>query len=208
MIQIPSKRVENVVEALSRLPGIGKKSALRLALYILKCDDTEAEFLSESILRMKKETQFCTICHNISDQNICSLCNNNSRNSSVVCVVEDVRDFMAIENTGQFNGRYHILGGIISPMDGVSPDDLTIDSLINRVEKEEIKEIILALPTTVEGDTTSYFIYRKLQHTSVKITAIARGVAIGDDLEYTDEITLGRSILHRLPYDGSSKRSN
>jgi len=207
--QIPSKKVENAVDALSRLPGIGRKTALRLALHILKGDDIEAEYLSNSILKMKKDIRYCTTCHNISDLEQCEICSNPLRQEGLICVVEDVRDFLAIENTGQFKGRYHILGGVISPMDGVSPSDLNLDSLIKRVEAEHIEEIILALPTTVEGDTTGYFIYKKLKDKPLKITTSARGVAVGDELEYTDEITLGRSILHRMPYEGSSsKRSS
>lgn len=208
MNQIPSKRVESAVEALSRLPGIGRKTALRLALHILKGDEIEAEYLGESIIKMKKETEYCKICHNISDHQYCEICSNPTRNDQVICVVEDVRDFMAIENTGQFSGKYHILGGVISPMDGISPTDLNIVSLTERIEKEDIKEIILALPTTIEGDTTGYYIYKKLKGTEINLTTIARGVSIGDELQYTDEITLGRSILHRMPYEGSSKRSS
>jgi recombination protein RecR len=207
--QIPSKKVENAVDALSRLPGIGRKTALRLALHILKGDDIEAEYLSDSILKMKKDIRYCATCHNISDFEQCEICANPMRQEGLICVVEDVRDFMAIENTGQFKGRYHILGGVISPMDGISPSDLNLESLISRVNNENIEEIILALPTTVEGDTTGYFIYKKLKDKPLKITTIARGVAVGDELEYTDEITLGRSILHRMPYEGSSsKRSS
>lgn len=208
MNQIPSKRVESAVEALSRLPGIGKKTALRLALHILKGDDIEAEYLGESIIKMKRETQYCRTCHNISDHEQCEICANPMRNESILCVVEDVRDFMAIENTGQFKGRYHILGGVISPMDGISPMDLNITSLTERIDKEEIKEVILALPTTVEGDTTGYYIYKKLKDKEITLTTIARGVAIGDELEYTDEITLGRSIMYRMPYEGSSNKSS
>ena len=208
MIQIPSKKVERVVEAFSRLPGIGKKTALRLALHILNQDEIDADFLGNSIISMKRDTKICTTCHNISDSETCDICANPLRNKGILCIVEDVRDFLAIENTGQYTGRYHILGGIISPMDGIGPNDLHINNIEYRIENEEISEIILALPTTVEGDTTCYYIYKKLSHSNVKITTIARGVAIGDELEYTDEITLGRSILYRHVYDGSLKRSS
>ncbi|PID94098.1 MAG: recombination protein RecR [Bacteroidetes bacterium] len=205
---MPSKYVQEAVNALSRLPGIGKKSALRLALHLLKGEEREAEFLGEALIKLRKETQYCNTCHNLSDQEECEICANPLRDDAILCVVEDVRDFLAIENTGQYKGLYHILGGVISPMEGVNPMDLNITSLIERIEGGGIKEIILALPTTVEGDTTSYYLYKRLQKMNVEVTTIARGVAIGDDLEYTDEVTLGRSIRFRVPYKESSKSSS
>ena len=200
-----SKLVENAVNELSRLPGIGKKTALRLALYLLKKDQHVAEALGNSIIKMRSEIVFCNRCHNISDGEVCEICANPKRESDLVCVVEDVRDVMAIENTGQYNGLYHILGGIISPIDGVGPNDLNIDSLVSRVRDETISEVILALSTTIEGDTTNFYLYRKLKEFDLSITTIARGVSVGDELEYADEVTLGRSLLNRLPYEGSAE---
>lgn len=199
-----SKLVENAVNELSRLPGIGKKTALRLALHLLKKEQHVAEALGNSIIKMRSEIVFCSRCHNISDGEVCEICANPKRENDLVCVVEDVRDVMAIENTGQYNGLYHILGGIISPIDGIGPNDLNIDSLVSRVRHEAINEIILALSTTIEGDTTNFYLYRKLREHDVSITTIARGVSVGDELEYADEVTLGRSLLNRLPYEGSS----
>jgi len=197
-----SKLLENAVGELSRLPGIGKKTALRLALHILKDDELYAEKLGDAIIKMRRDIRFCKRCNNISDNDICEICANHKRDENTVCVVEDTRDVMAIENTAQFNGLYHVLGGIINPMEGISPNDIAIRHLVERINTEDIKEIILALPATVEGDTTNYYIYKLVKEFGVKVTTIARGVAIGDELEYTDEITLGRSILNRLPYEG------
>ena len=198
-----SKLVEAAVNELSRLPGIGKKTALRLALHILKKDLPFAEFLGTAIIRMRQEVQFCRECHNISDSEVCEICSNEKRLKHTICVVEDIRDVMAIENTGQYNGIYHILGGIISPMDGIGPNELTIESLIQRVKAGNISEVIMALSTTIEGDTTNFYIYKKLKDLNVQVTTIARGIAIGDELEYADEVTLGRSILNRLPYENT-----
>lgn len=198
-----SRLVENAVNELSRLPGIGKKTALRLALHLLKKDEHVAEALGTALIRMRKEIVFCSQCHNISDGEVCEICSSPGRDRSTLCVVEDVRDVMAIENTGQFNGLYHILGGIISPIDGVGPNDLHIDSLIKRVADEEVAEVILALSTTIEGDTTNFYLFKKLKDFNVPITTIARGVSVGDELEYADEVTLGRSLLNRQPYDGN-----
>lgn len=198
-----SKLVENAVNELARLPGIGKKTALRLALHLLKKEDNVAESLGNSIIKMRGEIMFCTECFNISDSEICEICANPNRTKETICVVEDIRDVMAIENTGQYKGVYHILGGIISPMDGVGPNDLHIDSLINRVSQGNIQEVIMALSTTIEGDTTNFYIYKKLKDFKVTISTIARGIAIGDELEYTDEVTLGRSILNRMPYEST-----
>jgi len=196
-----SKLLESSVNELSRLPGIGKKTALRLSLYILKEDRQYAEKLGNAIIDMRNKIRFCKRCNNISDSELCEICMNHKRDENTVCVVEDTRDVMAIENTAQFNGLYHVLGGIINPMEGIGPNDIAIKQLIERINKEDIKEIILALPATVEGDTTNYYIYKLVKEFGVKVTTIARGVAIGDELEYTDEITLGRSILNRLPFE-------
>ena len=198
--KFPSRLLENAVEEFSRLPGIGRKTALRLVLHLLRNEESEVEDFSHSILQLKKEIKHCNVCHNISDTETCSICANPSRNESTVCVVESIRDVLSIENTQQFNGLYHVLGGIISPMDGIGPSDLEIDSLIERVKKGEIIEVILALSTTMEGDTTNFYIYKKLKNLEVRVTTIARGVSVGGELEYTDELTLGRSILNRLNY--------
>lgn len=200
-----SKLVEDAVNELSRLPGIGKKTALRLTLHLLKKENAVSEALGNAIIKMRNKIMFCSKCHNISDLEICEICSNPKREKEIVCVVEDIRDVMAIENTGQFNGVYHILGGIISPMDGIGPNDLNIESLINRVMETEIKEVIMALSTTIEGDTTNFYVFKKLKDLEVDITTIARGIAIGDELEYADEITLGRSILNRMPYENTLK---
>ena len=199
----PSKLLENAVMELSKLPGIGRKSALRLALHLLRKDISEVENLGNAVIKLRKEICYCRECHNISDAGLCSICASPKRDKSLICVVETTRDVMAIENTGQMSGVYHVLGGIISPMEGIGPEDLTIDNLISRVSTGDVKEIVLALPTTIEGDTTNFYLYRKLKEFSVKITTIARGVSIGDELEFTDEVTLGRSILNRTPYEGT-----
>ncbi|MEJ2595868.1 MAG: recombination mediator RecR [bacterium] len=201
MNEFSSKLLENAVDELSRLPGIGKKTALRLALYILREDSDLAHNLGKSLIRMRDEIMFCKKCNNISDHEICEICNNPKRDENTICVVEDTRDVLAIEKTSQFNGLYHVLGGIINPIEGIGPNDLTIRHLVERINRENIKEVILALPATVEGDTTNYYIYKLVREFNVNVTAIARGVAIGDELEYIDEVTLGRSILNRLPFD-------
>ncbi len=195
--------MERAVDELAKLPGIGRKTALRLALYMLKQKPSEVELLSEALVQMSQEIQFCKNCHNISDQEMCEICQNPQRDQSVICVVEDIRDIMAIENTSQFKGIYHVLNGIISPVEGIGPGDLNISTLITKVDEGKVEEIIFALPTTIEGDTTSYYIFKQLESKKIQVTTIARGVAIGDDLEYTDEVTLGRSILNRTPYQGS-----
>lgn len=201
-----SKLVESVVTEFSRLPGIGKKTALRLALHLLKKDTPFAETLGNAIIKMRTEVQFCRECHNISDSEVCEICASEKRLKNTICVVEDIRDVMAIENTGQYNGVYHILGGIISPMDGIGPNDLNIESLIQRVTSGNIAEVIMALSTTIEGDTTNFYIYKKLKNLNTRITTIARGIAIGDELEYADEVTLGRSILNRTLYESTLTR--
>ena len=203
MYNYPSKLLENAVNELSKLPGIGKKTALRLVLHMLRQDANNSIALGESIIKLRREINYCNCCHNISDSDTCLICSNPSRDLSLVCVVEDVRDVMAIENTNQFKGVYHVLGGIISPMDGIGPSDLYIESLVNKASKGIIKEVIMALSTTMEGDTTNFYIYKRLKEFDINVTTISRGIAIGDDLEYTDEITLGRSILNRIPYENS-----
>lgn len=199
-MEYSSKWLESAVNELSRLPGIGRKTALRLALYLLGKESGEVESFTGAILKMKQEIRSCRNCHNISDDDLCQICANQKRDQLLVCVVQDVRDVMAIENTGQFQGIYHVLGGLISPVEGVSPGDLTIASLVEKARTGKVREVIMALPATIEGDTTNYYIYKQLKGLNLLVTAIARGVAIGDDIEYTDEVTLGRSILNRIPY--------
>ncbi len=206
MNNFSSKLVENVVNELSKLPGVGRKTALRLALHLLNEEKSEVELLANGLLKMKEEVIFCKICHNISDVEVCNICTNPRRDASLICVVEDIRDVMAIENTSQFNGLYHVLGGIISPMDGVGPNDIKIKELVGRIKNGGINEIILALSATIEGDTTNFYIFRQLKDFDVSVSAIARGVAVGDELEYADEVTLGRSILNRLPYENSIRK--
>ncbi len=203
--QFSSSILENAVNEFSKLPGIGRKTALRLVLHILKQPESDAEIFSNSILQLRKEIVYCKVCHNISDTEVCRICANPSRDNEIVCVVENIKDVMSIENTQQFKGLYHVLGGIISPMDGIGPNNLEIESLIKRVQTESVKEVILALSTTMEGDTTNFYIFRKLAPFNIKITTIARGVAIGDELEYADEVTLGRSILNRIDFSNSFK---
>ena len=197
-----SKLIENAVEQFSKLPGIGKKSALRFALHLLKMSEEEVKQFGSSFITLKESIQFCSCCHNISDSEICDICASPSRDRSRICVIEDIRDVIAIENTGQYNGLYHVLGGIISPIDGKSPADLNIDTLLIKAKSGEHQEIILALKTTIEGDTTNFYLFKKLKDVEIKISTIARGVAFGDELEFTDEITLGRSILNRTTYQG------
>jgi recombination protein RecR len=204
--RFPSRLLENAVNEFAKLPGIGRKSALRLVLHLLKQDAQDVEIFGNSLIQLRNEIKHCKICHNISDTDICSICANPSRNPSVICVVENIKDVMSIENTQQFKGLYHVLGGIISPMDGVGPSDLEIDSLVNRITEGNTDEVILALSTTMEGDTTNFFIYKKLKNHNIKISTLARGVSIGDELEYTDEVTLGRSILNRMNFEDSLMR--
>ncbi len=203
--QFSSTILENAVNEFSKLPGIGRKTALRLVLHILKQPESDAEIFSSSILQLRKEIVYCKVCHNISDTEVCRICANPSRENETVCVVENIKDVMSIENTQQYRGLYHVLGGIISPMDGIGPNNLEIESLIKRVQTDNLKEVILALSTTMEGDTTNFYIFRKLAPFNIKITTIARGVAIGDELEYADEVTLGRSILNRIDFSNSFK---
>lgn len=204
----PSRLLENAINEFAKLPGIGRKSALRLVLHLLRQNTEDVNAFGNSLIELRSEIKHCKVCHNISDTEICRICSNPSRNESVVCVVENIRDVMSVENTQQFNGLYHVLGGIISPMDGIGPADLEIESLVKRIEKGEIIEVIMALSTTMEGDTTNFYIYRKLKDKNIKLSTLARGVSIGDELEYIDEITLGRSLANRVPYESSVGKYN
>ena len=201
MQQYPSQLLERAVEAFSQLPGVGRKTALRLVLHLLRQSTEDVDSFTDAVIRVKHDVKYCKVCHNISDNEVCSICSDPRRDASVVCVVENIQDVMAIENTQQFHGLYHVLGGIISPMDGIGPHDLEIESLVERVEEGTVKEVILALASTMEGDTTNFYISRKLKDTGVKLSVIARGISVGDELEYTDEVTLGRSILNRTPFE-------
>ena len=198
-----SKLLENAVDAVSQLPGIGKRTALRLVLHLLKQPSSQTHQLSEALNTLVDTIKLCEKCHNISDVVICEICSNSSRNPEIICIVEDVRDVMAIENTAQFKGLYHVLGGKISPIEGVGPQNLTIESLIDKVKSGNVNEIIFALSSTIEGDTTNFYIYKQLEKFKIKTSTIARGIAVGDELEYADEVTLGRSIVNRIPFDKS-----
>ena len=204
-MELPSKILQEAVDQLATLPGVGKRSALRYALHLLKEDELKVRDLSEALLRLKTDLHHCRYCHNVSDTEVCPICSSEKRQRGIVCVVENVQDVMAVENTQQYRGLYHVLGGVISPIDGISPSDLQIASLVERVRTgvpDAVEEVILALPTTMEGDTTNYYINKLLQPLEVRVTTLARGVAVGDSLEYADEITLGRSIAHRIPFEG------
>ena len=200
-MQFSSQLLENAVNEFAKLPGIGKKTALRLVLHLLKQEENNVQQFSEVIAKMRNEIKFCQRCYNVADGDICSICANSMRKQETICVVENIRDVIAIESTQQYNGTYHVLGGIISPLDGVGPDQLNIESLINRVQKEKTEEIIFALNPNIQGDTTIYYIQKKLQHTNIHITTIARGIAFGGELEYADELTLARSLQNRLPIE-------
>ena len=201
--QYPSELLEKAVQEFTKLPGVGRKTALRLVLHLLRQDTEEVLQFTETIAHMRQEVKRCRVCHNISDSDVCPICGDPRRDASIICVVENIQDVMAVENTQQYQGLYHVLGGVISPMDGIGPADLEIDSLVERVKEGGVKEVILALSSTMEGDTTNFYIFRKLApFTDVKMTIIARGISVGDELEYTDEVTLGRSILNRTPFDG------
>lgn len=202
-MEFPSKLLENAVMEVAQLPGIGKKTALRLVLHLLKNPSEQTLHLANALVKFREEIRFCKSCHNLSDKEICDICSSHQRNQQIICVVEDVRDVMAIENTGQFQGIYHVLGGKISPMEGIGPSQLHIESLVEKVKTNTVEEIILALSSTMEADTTNFYIFKKLEGLSVKISSISRGIAVGDELEYTDEVTLGRSILHRIPFEKS-----
>ena len=199
--QYPSQLLERAVAEFAKLPGIGRKTALRLVLWLLRQEDGEVEQFADAVSRLKREVRYCRVCHNISDADTCPICADPRRDASTVCVVENIQDVMAIENTQQFHGLYHVLGGIISPMDGIGPSDIEVDSLVSRVAAGDIREVILALSPTMEGDTTNFYIYRKLAPLSVRVSIIARGVAVGNELEYTDEVTLGRSIMNRTLFE-------
>ena len=202
--QYPSALLEKAVNEFAKLPGIGRKTAMRLVLYLLRQDTAMVESFGNALITLKHEVKYCKVCHNISDTVVCRLCGNPQRDASTICVVENIQDVMAVENTQQFKGLYHVLGGVISPMDGIGPSDLEIDSLVKRVEAGGIREVILALSSTMEGDTTNFYIFRKLSRFDVKLSIIARGISIGDELEYTDEVTLGRSIVNRTLFTGTN----
>ena len=200
-MQFSSSLLENAVNEFAKLPGIGKKTALRMVLHLLKQDETSTENFAETIAKMRRDIRFCQRCHNVSDADICSICANSMRNQRLICVVETLRDVIAIENTQQFNGTYHILGGVISPLDGIGPDQLQIESLIQRIQKEGTEELIFALSPNIQGDTTIYYIQKKIKDLNCNVTTIARGIAFGGELEYADELTLGRSLQNRMPVD-------
>lgn len=204
--QYPSKLLANAIEQFSTLPGIGRRTAMRLALFLLKQDKNEVNQFGEAFIKLRNEIQYCNECYNISEEPVCTICSNPNRDSSILCVVEDIRDVMAIENTSQYKGKYHVLGGIISPMDGIGPADLSIEELVERIAQSEVKEVIMALSTTMEGDTTNFYIFKRLKDFGVQISTIARGVSIGDELEYTDELTLGKSLINRVPYENTLAR--
>lgn len=204
-MEFSSKLLEKAVNEMAQLPGIGKRTALRLVLHLLKQPAEQTAFLSEALLLMRNEIKTCVSCHNISDVEVCEICANEKRNHRLICVVEDVRDVMAIENTGQFKGIYHVLGGKISPIDGIGPGQLTIASLVEKVRLGKVTEIIFALSSTMEGDTTNFYIYKQIKDFDVKTSAIARGISVGDELEYADEVTLGRSIVNRIPFENTMK---
>ena len=204
-MEFSSKLIEIAVNEISNLPGIGKKTALRLVLHLLKQSESQSLNLASAISEMRLKVNFCDNCHNISDSDNCEICSNPRRDQNIICVVEDIRDVMAIEKTSSFNGLYHVLGGKISPLDGIGPDDINIDSLVEKVKNNKIREVIFALSSTMEGDTTNFYIFRKISEYNVVTSTIARGISIGDDLEYTDEVTLGRSITDRIPFENSLK---
>lgn len=205
-MNLPSQLIEQAVEEFAKLPGVGKKTALRYVLHLLKQSPDELQKWSATITRLSEEVHYCEVCFAISEQPVCEICSNTSRDHSTICVVEDIRDLIAIENTSQYRGTYHVLGGIISPINGIGPMDLNIEPLVKRIEANAIKEVILALPSTMEGDTTNFYLHKKLSPFNLSISALARGVPVGDELEYTDEVTLGQSILLRVPYESSIVR--
>jgi recombination protein RecR len=204
-MEFSSKLLEKAVNEMSQLPGIGKRTALRLMLHLLKQPAEQTQYLSQALTGMREDIKFCVNCHNISDVDVCEICSNTSRNQAIVCVVEDIRDVMAIENTNQFKGLYHVLGGKISPIDGVGPSQLNISTLVEKVRSGSVEEIIFALSSTMEGDTTNFYVFKQLKDFDIKTSTIARGIAVGDELEYADEVTLGRSIVQRVPFENSLK---
>lgn len=205
LMEFSSKLLEKAVNEMAQLPGIGKRTALRLVLHLLKQPGEQTGFLAQALTKMREEVKFCVSCHNISDEDICEICSNPKRDKQIICIVEDIRDVMAIENTGQFRGIYHVLGGKISPIDGVGPSQLNISSLVEKIKSGNVKEIIFALSSTMEGDTTNFYIYKQIQGCDIITSTIARGISVGDELEYADEVTLGRSILQRVPFEKSLK---
>lgn len=206
-MEFSSKLLERAVNEIAQLPGIGKRTALRLALHLLRQPKEQTSFLSDALMAMRNDIKFCRQCHNISDSDVCEICSDERRNHSIICVVEDVRDVMAIENTGQFRGLYHILGGKISPVDGIGPSQLNVLSLVEKVKSGGVQELIFALSPTMEGDTTNFYIYRQIKDSDIVTSTIARGIAVGDELEYADEVTLGRSIVQRVPFENSLKNN-
>ncbi|MFZ4106561.1 recombination mediator RecR [Flavobacterium sp.] len=204
-MEFSSKLLEKAVNEMAQLPGIGKRTALRLVLHLLKQPVEQTQYLAQALTTMREEVKFCKNCHNISDVEVCEICSNTSRNHNIICVVEDIRDVMAIENTNQFKGIYHVLGGKISPIDGVGPSQLNINTLVDKVQTGSVEEIIFALSSTMEGDTTNFYLYKQLKNFEIKTSTISRGIAVGDELEYADEVTLGRSILQRVPFENSLK---
>jgi len=204
-MELSSKKLEKAVNEMAQLPGIGKRTALRLVLHLLKQPKEQTQFLTEALQNMRQEIKFCSNCNTLSDNDICEICSNPKRDKTIICVVEDIRDVMAIENTGLYKGLYHVLGGRISPIDGIGPSQLSIFPIVEKVKLGEVKELIFALSSTMEGDTTNFYIYKQIQDYQINISTIARGIAIGDELEYTDEVTLGRSLLHRIPFEVSIK---
>ncbi|WP_338378188.1 recombination mediator RecR [uncultured Flavobacterium sp.] len=204
-MELSSKKLEKAVNEMAQLPGIGKRTALRLVLHLLKQPKEQTQFLTEALQNMREQIKFCSNCNTLSDNDICEICSNPNRDKTIICVVEDIRDVMAIENTGLYKGLYHVLGGRISPIDGIGPSQLSIIPIVEKVKSGEVKELIFALSSTMEGDTTNFYIYKQIQEFSVNVSTIARGIAIGDELEYTDEVTLGRSLLHRIPFEVSIK---
>lgn len=206
-MEFSSKLLENAVNEMSQFPGIGKRTALRLVLHLLKQPKEHTQKLATALVKMREDINFCINCHNISDNQLCEICANPNRDDRIICVVEDIRDVMAIENTSQYRGHYHVLGGKISPMDGIGPGDLQIPTLVEKVKEGKVSEIIFALSSTMEGDTTNFYIYRQIESYKITTTTIARGISVGDELEYADEVTLGRSIMHRIPFESSLKNS-
>ena len=206
-MEFSSKLLEKAVNEMAQLPGIGKRTALRLVLHLLKQPKEQTQFLTQALTAMREDIKFCKSCHNISDAEVCDICQNPKRNHHIICIVEDVRDVMAIENTNQFKGVYHVLGGKISPIDGIGPSQLTINSLVDKVKQGDVEELIFALSPTMEGDTTNFYIFKQIKEYPVKTSTIARGIAVGDELEYADEVTLGRSILNRVPFENSLKNT-
>jgi recombination protein RecR len=206
-MEFSSKLIEKAVNEMSQLPGIGKRTALRLVLHLLKQPKEQTGFLSQALLNMREDIKFCENCHNISDTKVCEICANAARNHQLICVVEDIRDVMAIENTGQYKGIYHVLGGKISPIEGVGPNQLNISSLVTKVKAGKVAEVIFALSSTMEGDTTNFYIYKQIAESDIILSTIARGISVGDELEYADEVTLGRSILQRVPFEKTFKNN-